>query len=160
MDNCNLNKGCDKVYQPIQKPNFFRYTAKGSTKNTRLTVGSKKVSDFLGVSSVLDKKGVFNNAQIESKAHIICGIKMKSNSTSVFDIDPVIKSIHGDVTSEQAINLSSYETEFAYKQNIMTIPVKFVLDYRNCMVFDGLKDAETLTVTLNIEKVPNSILNI
>ena len=173
--NCDIPlQGCNQVLQPIQRATFLKYNFKtdynGGTPLSVAKIGNthvQKVYDETTIAKTLasGKQETLNDVQLLTKQFIFCGIKFKVSDFSLMDNNPKLVYIQGQQKKDVEIDLQKYMTEFAYKNNILTVPVKFLMDNRAVILWQlpvpaSASDSETAVITMNIEKVINEVYSL
>ncbi len=168
MDNCKIPTNADcKSVQPISKANYFDFEFETEynlvqSKNIAV-IGTPSMLTVIDESKIapmisLDAKGHLNITQMQIKDHIFCGLKFQVSDMVLFNKKPKIVYLSGDQFKEIEINFANYLTEFAYKNNILTVPLRFLADNRFLMYWElpmpiDVATQESAVVTLDIEKV-------
>ena len=159
-------RGCEKKFQPTQKANYFKYNFATTSTENAIAIGSpfvqKVVRPDLTSLIIADlPKEALNNAQLQMKSRLFCGFKFKVSDVSLFDVNPTLHYAEGDVQKDTSINFDDFLSEYAYKNNILTVPVAIMFDERTVLLWvlpstPGL----SATVTMNLKKVYDQIENI
>lgn len=169
------NKQIVETIQPGAKSRFLKLKFKTSIAElkTIITVGDEKnyIKDLAGYvageraevvsNRIIDK--LFNSKLSIGGGVLFDFMKLQASDTDVFTVNPSIVSVNFDGSiRKEIIDLEKYVSEDAYRDKILSLPVKFLVDGNTALIWDlsPLNADREVTITLSIAKEYNRIYNI
>ena len=170
--NCAIKTGnCAVKIQPAKRARFLKFNFASAIGKNIVTIGSKavlKVYDETLITKLVakDKKWDLNDLQIISGCGTVFNLlKVAAESPALFDKDIKIISLQGDSERVDYITFSDFYSEYAFKNNFLTLPVSFMLDNRNVLIWElpmpvNAGDELKGTITLTIQKIIGQVYNL
>jgi len=159
----------EEIFQPLQQSKYIKLTYGGVNDGVVAIGDQQAVLQFLaglgGIPTMLPSSDLdqnllrlFNNSGDLEK--LICKIRIQVSQSWVglFGVNPVYFSANTDnVQKPQPINLSDYVNEYSYRDLVLSVPVKFMIDNFSAFLWDltqlpGEQVDGSLTITMYIQK--------
>jgi len=167
------------IFQPLTKSNFFKVTF----RTTNLPVpayivvindilGAKlALSNLAGVSAAIpaigkdaDYLALWNTLHgALAGGSMINYMKIQTNDTDVFAVNPVLFSINPDHAQKyEEIDLQTYVNEYSFRDLILSVPIKFYMNGNVSFLWDltSLPVDTQVTIKFSTSKEIGRIYNI